>query len=308
MMYVIKKEKGTVGSLPAREIAPAQAKAMTSELAQKILRVLAKEPGYPKDIARKLSVHEQKVYYHVRQMERSGLIKVVRREDVGGTVAKYYALSDPAFVIRFSEFRKARDAGSLKAEAAGFLSPFIKDGRLDASIVVGSPDPHGPEKSRSRDGYCAIDLALFLGTFLEELPSPAVRLDTEITQKELEGNMILIGGPIVNKVTARVNPKLVIRFDSRSNWDIISSLTGKSYSQDESGLLVKSKNPFNPEKSLLLVAGKRYSGTKAAMLAFLNRFDELCRGNSANPKVFARVVEGIDADSDGKIDDVEFRE
>ena len=71
---------------------------------------------------------------------------------------------------------------------------------------------------------------------------------------------------------------------------------------------MKAKNPFNPEKSILVVAGKRYMGTRAATIAFLKNFKEISRGNVHNRAIKARVVEGIDLDSDGIIDDIEFRE
>jgi hypothetical protein len=50
------------------------------------------------------------------------------------------------------------------------------------------------------------------------------------------------------------------------------------------------------------------AGTRAAILAFLQKFDEICKGNSYDSKVFARIVEGIDKDNDGVIDSVEFLE
>ncbi|MBR9692897.1 hypothetical protein GOV07_03100, partial [Candidatus Woesearchaeota archaeon] len=56
------------------------------------------------------------------------------------------------------------------------------------------------------------------------------------------------------------------------------------------------------------IAGRRQPGTKAAILAFLQRFDELIAGNAHDSKIVAHVVEGRDLDSDGVVDDVKFRE
>ena len=50
------------------------------------------------------------------------------------------------------------------------------------------------------------------------------------------------------------------------------------------------------------------AGTRAAILAFLQKFDEICKGNSHDSKIFAKVVEGIDKNNDGVIDSVEFLE
>ncbi len=61
-MFVIEKQKNEMRSLPAREIDAVFAKHISSNLAQRILRLLVKEPMYPKGIAKALKVHEQKVY------------------------------------------------------------------------------------------------------------------------------------------------------------------------------------------------------------------------------------------------------
>jgi len=58
----------------------------------------------------------------------------------------------------------------------------------------------------------------------------------------------------------------------------------------------------------LVVAGKRFSGTRAAIIAFLKGFKKITDGNIHNAGIHAKVVEGIDLDSDGIIDDIEFRE
>ncbi|MBW2976541.1 S-layer protein, partial [Candidatus Woesearchaeota archaeon] len=183
--------------------------------------------------------------------------------------------------------------------------PFVKNGKLDALIVVGSPDPHGPDKARSRDGYYGIDLALFLGTFLNYVPVANVKLDTDMRESDMENNLILIGGPITNKTTERFNGKLPIKFE---NGNIKSTISNEIYPQDECGVIAKIKNPLDKEKSILIIAGKRFSGTRAAIIAFLKHFKKIAKGNMHNNNLKANVVEGIDLDSDGIVDDVEFRE
>ena len=303
-MFIVEKKENEMYSLPARELPKQHITAVSSELAQKILALLAQEPGYPSEIAKSLKVHEQKVYYHIRNLEKAGVISVVRRETKQGAVANYYAMEQPALVVRFREFEATAKVGQMRNESS-FLEPFIENGQLNALIVVGSPDPHGPDKARSRDGYYGMDLALFLGTFLNYVPKVNVKLDTEIREHDLQNNLILIGGPIVNKVTEKVNDRLPIRFEQGN---IVSSLTHEAYPQDECGMIVKSKNPFDKGKQVLVVAGKRYSGTRAAIIAFLKHFDRVKQGNLHSTSVSAHVVEGLDLDSDGIVDDVEFRE
>jgi len=303
-MFIIDKQKTEVYSLPAKEIKAEDAGSLSSELAQKILSLLAKEPMYPIDIAKALKVHEQKIYYHIRNLEKAGIIKIAKKETKKGATANYYALAEPAFVVKFKNFESTSKIAQIRNESE-FLEPLIKDGQLDALIIVGSPDPHGPDKARSRDGYYGMDLALFLGTFLNYVPKFNVKLDTEVREDDLNNNLILIGGPLVNKVVEKVNPKLPIRFE---DGNIKSTVSNEVYPQDECGLIVKAKSPFNKDKYVLVVAGKRFSGTRAAIIAFLKDFKKITNGNIHNPSIKANVVEGIDLDSDGIIDDIEFRE
>ena len=303
-MFIIDKQKNEVYSLPAKEIKPEDAGAVSSELANKILHLLAKESMYSIDIAKSLKVHEQKIYYHIRNLEKAGIIKVVRKETKQGATANFYALTEPAFVIRFKNFETTSKIGQIKNESE-FLEPFIKNGELNSLIIVGSPDPHGPDKARSRDGYYGMDLALFLGTFLNYVPQFNVKLDTEVRDEDLQNNLILIGGPVVNKVVEKINSKLPIKFE---DGNIKSAISNETYPQDECGIIVKTKNPFNSDKFILVVAGKRFSGTRAAIIAFLKGFRKITGGNIHNKNINAKVVEGIDLDSDGIIDDIEFRE
>ncbi len=307
-MYVVKKLKKGISSLPAKEINPKKARHFGSKVARKIIKELAKNPSYPRDIAKNLKINEQLVYYHIRNLEKAGVIEVVKRERIQGSFANFYALKQPAFVMRFKDFEKTSKISELEKTQGKFLNPFIEDGRFNAEIIVGSPDPHGPEKARSRDGYYAIDLALFFGTFLNYTPDVSVKLDTEIREKDLENNLIVIGGPVINTVTKKFNLKLPVNFDEENNWEIFSSVSKKRYTSDEAGVIIKTKNPFNQRKSLLLIAGKRYSGTKAAIIAFLKHFNEVAEGNKFNEKTDAKIVEGIDMDSDGVVDEIEFLE
>ncbi len=73
-------------------------------------------------------------------------------------------------------------------------------------------------------------------------------------------------------------------------------------------MIVKAVNPFNKDKRILVIAGKRFSGTRAAIIAFLKHFNEIVTGNKFNNNINARVVEGLDIDSDGIVDEVEFLE
>ena len=303
-MFLVKKEKNEIFSLPCKEISFKELKSVYSPLVHKILEKLAQKPYYPRDLAKELKIHEQKIYYHIHHLEKSGIIHIVKKESKQGALANYYNLIEPSFAIRFKDFQETHKIAQFKNESS-FLEPFIQNGKLNALIVVGSPDPHGPEKARSRDGYYGMDLALFLGTFLNYVPDFNVKLDTEVREKDLEQNLIIIGGPVVNTITKKINDHLPIKFEQNN---ITSTISKETYPQDEIGLIVKTKNPFNKENMVLVVAGKRFSGTRAAIIAFLKDFKRITQGNVHNSAIKAKVVEGIDLDSDGIIDNVEFRE
>ncbi len=308
-MYIVEKQSQKLLSLPAREVKGKSLAVFGSDLANRILKVLSEGAAYPKEIAEKLGVHEQKVYYHIKNFERNGLVKVARQENRQGAVAKYYELTEPAFVVRFAEMRETTKITSVNEKVLEFLDPFIKDGKLNSTIVIGSPLSHGPERARSNDGYYAIDIALFLGSFLSYSSGdkPVVKLDTELRNGDLKQNIISLGGPIVNKVTERLNAKMPVRFDYKTK-NIISKVSGKKYSADENGFVVKMPNPYSKGHWIIVIAGKRYSGTRAATIALTRYTEEVSKGNKKDHKVLARVVEGLDLNSDGIVDEAEFLE
>ncbi len=264
-------------------------------LAKQILENL-KVPKYPTQIAKELKVHEQKIYYHIRKLEKLGCIEVKREEEIKGSSAKFYGLVAPIIYQQIGELHEGEPTHSQN----NYLKEFISEGILDARIVVGSPDPHGPEKARSRDGYYGIDLGLFLGKFIHTSKHPTI-LDTEFREEYWQDNLILLGGPVTNRVVNTINRHLPVFFHEEKQHVLFSKNTQREYSNDEIGIIQKIKNPFNPKKYVLVLAGKRYQGTRAAIIAFTKRFSTVTEKDS-------RVIEGIDLDSDGIIDEVEFLE
>ena len=279
-MQVVREENGKLMTVEADE------RQVFSGLALKIMKSLSESQKYPKEIARELHVHEQKVYYHIRQLEKKGFIRLARKEEIGGTLAKIYELPHPAFVVRFGAFREA----SRIPNDSRTMEPFVRNGEMNAKIIVGSPEPHGPERARSRDITFAIELAMFMGTFLTKTDHGAVIEDKDAGTSDLNNNLIIIGGPVTNRITKMVNEKLPVRFDKNKN-----ILAGrKIYRRDECGFVARAPNPFNKDKTIMVIAGKRFSGTKAAVLAFMQLPGIMKKSFS--------IVEGLDNDGDGEID------
>ncbi len=301
-MKIIKEQEKNNFVLKTQPIQLKNLTNLSNPLVIKILNILKEKPIYPKEIAVKLKIHEQNIYYYIRKLEKAGIIKVEREELIQGTTAKFYTLSSESYFFAVKDFH---ESSKIQERESKFLQPFIKNGELDALIVVGSPDPHGPQNARSRDGYFGMDLALFIGTFLNSISESKVKLDTETAQNDLEkNNLILIGGPIVNKVTETINKNLPIFYDENKK-GFYSHLTKKCYVDESIGVISRCTNPFNKEKQVLLVAGIRNWGTKAAILAFLKHFDELEKGKKGE---LSRVVRGLDLNSDGIVDDIEILE
>lgn len=289
--------------------APKSLKAFTSELGWRVFQELSK-PACPMDIARKLGVHEQKVYYYIRKFKQEGLIKEVSVEARGGATARFYQARYSSFCVSLGEPPAHKELNISSPAHLKLLKPFVDEGNLNTKIIVGSPDPHGPWKARASDSCCAIDFALFMGAFTSGKQVPNYKLDTEIREKDLKGNLILIGGPTANMVTGRINNVLPVFIDPQGNAKIRSSLTGKTYEDDEVGMIVIIDNPWDKKRGskILVIAGNRFQGTRSAILAWIKNLDKIMAGNIKDKGVVAKVVRGYDMDGDGVIDSSEILE
>ena len=277
------------GAMPARLVSQRELRLLLEPTRWEILGVLAKAPNYASAVARELGLNEQLVHYHFNQLKKSGVISVVRTEERRGALTRFFGVRDDAFAVLLREQWRETPVPKI-------VSGFYKGGVFDAKIIVGSPDPHGPFQARARDGFYSADLALYLGS-LSSTAKPCVRLDTEVREEELRGNVVLVGGPIVNLVTARINDSLPIRIVSGERHSVYSEKTGKHY-YENAGMVLRTENPWG-KGELLVVAGKSIAGTKAAILSIVQSAELLTGSN---------VVKGVDLDGDGVVDSAEILE
>jgi len=297
---------------------PERLRSVLGGLSWRILGLLSENDMYPMEIAKKLGVHEQKVYYHVRKLAKAGVIEVVREEEKKGAIARYYRVSYPAFAVELSfGNRKIRTiaAPTIDDKLKEFFSPLLKeDGSFDGKVVVGSPDPHGPFKTIARDGHYASYLTFFLGQ-LATLPQDfAIKLDVDLkVEKEEKNNLILVGGPGTNLITQEINEFLPIRFNMMPSelgflfGGLVSEKTGNVYTSDAIGVIAKIQNPWNDEKRIIVIAGNKAVGTKACVLAITKFWKETLRNFNEDER-FATVIQGFDLDGDGKVDSIEVLE
>ena len=269
-----------------------------SDTKLRILYTLKEKPKDLTTIADELNTTEQNTHYHLRSLVSAGIVSVIHGE------RKLYALNTDAFgyVIRDGKpYRGKTTPGMIET----FFRPLAEDGQLKANIVVGAPDPHGAFMQRARDGHYVGVLGLFLGQFFsfEDFP---VMVDTDVrAERLLDKNLILLGGPAANTATWELLDQRKIFFDVDNPW----AIKGRKdiYGDDNYGLVAKFRNPYNEENWILLLAGVRAIGTKAAVIALSNYWEQLL-ANYREGKEYYWIVQGFDRNADGHIDFVQVKE
>ena len=297
---------------------PQKLKMILNRLSWRILVMLSEKEMYPLEIAKKLGVHEQKVYYHIRKLAKAEVITVSREEEKKGAIAKYYKAVSPAFGIELPEGYRTIERLSLigmDEQIQKFFKEFIReDGVFEGKIVVGSPTPHGPFKTSARDGHYASYLTFFLGQLAKAPEEFAIKLDVDVkAEKEEKNNLILVGGPGTNLLTQELNEYLPIRFNMQPSKEgflfggLVSRRTSNVYTADAVGLIAKIVNPWDNTKRIIILAGNKAVGTKACVLALANFWKKTLKDYDGKD-TFARVVQGFDLDGDGKVDSTEVLE
>ncbi|MFB7266422.1 hypothetical protein ACFCXH_30390 [Streptomyces nojiriensis] len=99
----------------------------------------------------------------------------------------------------------------------------------------------------------------------------------QLTGLERRGNLVLVGGPHSNQVTAEVMQRLPLTFHfgsaetpdaniyDASSGDVMQCMVGESDQLlVDQGILIRAANPFNPERNVIILAGSFGFGTSAA--------------------------------------------
>ncbi len=274
---------------------------------QKILGILASGPSYPAEIARALRTHHQTVYYHMKRLEKAGLITRVKSEVIRGGEATLFALSSDGYAVEFATKGEQLPAfpASARSRAFGrFFKEFTNEAQLDGWLVVGSPIPHGAGGTQARDGHYAVQLGFALGQFVRLPDRFPVKLDVDIKSERLEGsNLIVVGGPRTNLIAEELNLHLPVGF-KQGVWGPIVDSQGREYSSELDCIVVKRRNPWDERKTVVVAAGLTGAGTKAAIIGLCNFADTLFQKYRSGD--FACVLRGQDKDGDGKVDSVEL--
>lgn len=271
--------------------------ALSNETRFTILRSLAIEPKFPIDVARELGVNEQLVYYHMAKLKECGLVEEAGTERRRGATATRYSLVADGFVILL----RRRELGFTTPALSPIFEELLRSGN-HILMVLGSPEPHGPFRGRGRDHYLAARLAYALGASYGSTVKLDIALDTDPRLDLSKGGIIVVGGPAANMLAARLNEHLPIHFDERRGFALISKCSRRVYSDDNHGVIELVENPFGGGR-ILLIAGVHLPGTKAAFAALFKQGTLLAEPNAHDDGVIAHVVEGVDSDGDGEVDD-----
>jgi DNA-binding transcriptional ArsR family regulator len=282
-----------------------------SGLGHKVLRLLAKGPNYPSSIARELKLYHQAVYYHMKKLEEAGLVERVSQKTVRGGKAQLYALAADGYAIEFDV--KGEELGPLATlSRSGRLGRFLKefiseDGQLDGWIVVGSPEAHGPNRTQGRDGHYAIQLGFALGQFVRLPRTFPVKLDVDLKVEKLQGsNLLVVGGPRTNVISAELNQHMPVHFSEESFFGSIVDASGRKYLSEFDSVVTKIRNPWDPTKVCVVAAGLSGAATKAAVIGMTNMAERVLAGYTEQGGDFAVVLHGLDMDGDGKVDSVDI--
>lgn len=279
----------------------------SGKVGQKILTLLASGPKYPAEMARALRTHHQTVYYHIGRLEKAGLITRVRSEQIRGGEANLFALASDGYAVEFpvrGEVLPTLKSSSRSRALGRFFSEFFKDGELDGWVVVGSPVQHGAAGTQARDGHYAVQLGFALGQFVNLPEKFPVKLDVDLrAEKLLSSNLVVVGGPRNNVVAEELNPHLPFKFSQGGFWSAIVDDEGATHASELDCLVEKIRNPWDPSKTCVVIAGLTGAGTKAAIIGVCNKAETLFAKYRTGS--FAALLRGADRDGDGKVDSVE---
>jgi DNA-binding transcriptional ArsR family regulator len=288
------------GALEAEKLTDEQIEALGDSIRIEILRHLSKEPAYPSSLSEKFECSKQKLYYHFEKLEEAGLIEQDRTENVSGGEATFFKSSRDAFAILLNEEFEDFPLPDANTAARDFLEPFIEESKIKGYLVAGSPDQHGPDQVRARDGHLTSEIAFKLGNYARK-NTGLVKLDTEIVaEKRFNENLFLVGGVLTNTVAKRFSESFPAYFPDEEFPYRELRTPDNSYGSGDIGVIAKTSNPEEREKSIFLVAGVQQKGTRAAVKAFSD-LEEIVENYEAGQ--FYAVVKGLDLNSDGSIDD-----
>lgn len=127
---------------------PAAIKLLFTPKYAEIIRLVGEEELSVSDVARKLGVNPGSAHYHMKALEKHGLVRLVREEVTGGVVRKYYRKAAHNLTINASNPRSA------PALAEAGIDEAFKEKLIRSMSFFGYDMP--PENMREAKKYLMI--------------------------------------------------------------------------------------------------------------------------------------------------------
>jgi DNA-binding transcriptional ArsR family regulator len=102
-----------------------QMRAMADDLRQRIFELLVEQPMTVTQVGERLGIAPAKIHYHVRELERLGLLRLVETREKGGILEKYYRSVARHFMVPMSLTRHA-DPTAIFDAANEFLQDVVR--------------------------------------------------------------------------------------------------------------------------------------------------------------------------------------
>jgi DNA-binding transcriptional ArsR family regulator len=161
---------------------PRVAKALSHPLRVRIMGVLEQRSATPKHLSRALGVNLENVAYHVRILRDLRLIKLERRNQVGGAVEHYYrALARPRVSAKawsqMPEISQRAVIGAALEHIGALVSAAAEEGRFSR------PDSHVSRRPLVLDHSAFADASKIISRALDEL----VEIERQAKKRIREG-------------------------------------------------------------------------------------------------------------------------
>lgn len=172
-------------------------------------------------------------------------------------------------------------------KVASIVEPNVLDrasylGKLVIVYGTQNPDESGNEYDRETAYSLADRLRETYMKLYGQAPSIVVKADWNLTDEDLRSNLILIGGPVANAITARLNENLPVRFAFNGSWvlrknsnaaenftafqvtenNISVILLNSPVPPGVFGVIETIRNPWNLKEYVLIIAGLNRYGTR----------------------------------------------
>ncbi|WEL19524.1 ArsR/SmtB family transcription factor [Candidatus Nanohalococcus occultus] len=290
--------------LQAEELNSEQLEALSNQIRQQIVTGLAEKPMYPAQAARKYGLSKQRAHYHFKKLEKSGLISKTGQTEKSGGKADIYSPAAQLYYYDTGADGKKAVMPDIDEDVQNFLGTLVDGRRIEGVVVAGSADQHGPDQVRARDGHLTAEITAKLGNY-GRFQSRSVALDTEVSRDgSYEQNIFILGGVLTNTVAKKFNEQFPAKFTGKEFPYREISTPENTYTEPNIGVITKTENPENSEKTVFMAAGVRNQGTEAATRAF-HDLEEIA------PELVEKhylIVRGLDNDGDGRIDGYEVIE